>query len=685
MLEAVLKRHFGFDHFRVGQEEAVQSVLDGKDVVVVMPTGSGKSLCFQLPAMELPGVTLVISPLIALMKDQVDSLNRFGLPVTFINSTLHPREMEERLAKVRAGEFKLLYLAPERLKDPRFLKLLDQIDLSMLAVDEAHCVSQWGHDFRPDYLHLHKITRLFPGARVMALTATATGKVRDDIVEHLGLGKQGRAAPEIFVHGFIRPNLHIAVTRCATHEDKLRRVMKVMEDWRFGIIYCSTRKQAERVVVKLAEVGQKVLLYHAGLPDGERERIQNQFITGQADVVVATNAFGMGVDRSDVRFVFHWDIPGSMEAYYQEIGRAGRDEAPAWCELLYNFADVRTQEFFLEGGNPSKETILELLAFYRRRCLKRPLALSADQLKGELRSTNNPMAIRTATWILERADCIQREDEPGSRTQSVLANEKINERKLAEQLMKVEDKAARDRAKLDAILDYANRAECRHKQILRYFGDSTDLGKSCKACDRCTAGKTPLPAIFPEENWVAVQKILSAVARLDGQFGRARIAELLKGSQSKGIFEAGLEHHRCHGLLKDWTLASIVSAVDELLQDGCLAQTGHEFPTLAITDRGKQAMFRKLQPRVEFAAAVPAEADLCLDEDLLKALKSWRMKKCRIAHVKPFHILSNKTLEALAARKPTSENELLAVPGIGPEKLKKYGSDLLRMMKAASY
>jgi ATP-dependent DNA helicase RecQ len=249
--------------------------------------------------------------------------------------------------------------------------------------------------------------------------------------------------------------------------------------------------------------------------------------------------------------------------------------------------------------------------------------------------------------------------------------------------MKAEAKAARDRAKLDAILDYANRAECRHKQILRYFGDPTDLGRSCKACDRCVAGKTPLPEIFPEENWVAVQKILSAVARLDGQFGRARIAELLKGSQTKALHEAALMDHRCHGLLKEWTLASIVSAIDELLQDGCLTQTGREFPTLTITARGKQAIFRKVQPRVAFAAAVPAAENMEMDEDLLKALKSWRMKRCRIAHVKPFHILSNKTLEALAARKPTSESELLAVPGIGPGKMEKYGKDLLRMMKAA--
>ncbi|WFB36018.1 RecQ family ATP-dependent DNA helicase [Kiritimatiellota bacterium B12222] len=684
MLEPLLKRHFGFDHFRQGQEEAIQAVLDGRDVVVVMPTGSGKSVCFQLPAMELPGVTLVISPLIALMKDQVDSLTRFGLPVTFINSTLHPREMEERLSRVKAGEIKLLYLAPERLKDPRFLKLLDEIELSMLAVDEAHCVSQWGHDFRPDYLHLHKITRKFPEARVMALTATATGRVRDDIVEHLGLGKQGRAAPEIFVHGFIRPNLHIAVTRCATHDDKLRRVLDVMDKWRFGIIYCSTRKQAERVVVKLKAKQVDVVLYHAGLSDREREKIQNQFILGKADVVVATNAFGMGVDRSDVRFVLHWDIPGSMEAYYQEIGRAGRDEAPSWCELLYNFADVRTQEFFLEGGNPSKETILELLGFYRRRCMRSPLALPADVIKEELVSTNNPMAIRTATWILERAECVQREEEPGSRTQAVLAYEKINDRKLAEQVLKAEAKAARDRQKLDAILEYSNQPRCRHAQILAYFGDPTDLGDSCKACDRCVMGAVKVPEVFPEETWVAVQKILSAVARLDGQYGRARIAELLKGSQSKGIKEAHLETHRCHGLLKEWTLASIVSAIDELLQDGCLAQTGREYPTLEITPRGKEAMFRKVQPRVEFVAAA-AEADVGVDEDLLKALKSWRMKRCRIAHVKPFHILSNKTLEALAARKPTSEKELSAIPGIGPAKLEKFGPEILKMMKAATY
>jgi ATP-dependent DNA helicase RecQ len=681
MVQTALKKHFGYDRFREGQEDAVRAVLGGKDVVVVMPTGSGKSLCFQLPALEMSGVTLVISPLISLMKDQVDSLNRIGAPVTFVNSTLHPREMEERLEGVVQGKFKLLYLAPERLRDPRFSAFLKRIEVSMLAVDEAHCVSQWGHDFRPDYLSIGRIAKAFPNARVMALTATATGKVREDIVQHLGLGQEPRSNPEVFVHGFRRPNLRIGVARCSTHDDKLNRVLKAITDWKVGIIYCSTRKQAERVVKKLKENGHDVPLYHGGLPDKQRERIQNIFMHHKKDVVVATNAFGMGVDRSDVRFVIHWDIPGSMEAYYQEIGRAGRDGSRAWCELLYNFADVRTQEFFLEGSNPTKETILELLTLYRRRCMKRPLARSADEWKDELNSTNNSMAVRTATWILERAGCVQRDEDPGSRSTAVMAMEKVNERGLAQEILKAQSKASRDRAKLDAILDYANRRECRHKQILRYFGDDTPVVVPCEACDTCSKGAEEIPELFPEETWVAVQKILSTVARMDGQFGRARIGEVLKGSKTKALHEAGLIDHRCYGLLKDWTLASIVSALDELLEDGCLEQRGREYPTLGITQRGKEAMWRKVQPRVQFLAAGPSIDESEPDEDVLKALKSWRMRHCRIGKMKPFHILSNKTLEAIALQKPTTLEALSAVPGIGPAKLEKYGEELIRMMK----
>lgn len=680
-LEA-LRTHFGFTAFREGQEEAIQAILEGRDVVVVMPTGSGKSICFQLPALELPGITLVISPLISLMKDQVDGLQRRNLPVTFLNSSLHPREMEERMNGLARGEFKLVYVAPERLKDSRFTRLLSTIRLSMLAVDEAHCVSQWGHDFRPDYLQLGRISRQFPDARVMALTATATGKVREDIVEHLGLGKHGRPPPEVYVHGFARPNLHIAVQRCATHAEKFDRVRTALDELGTGIIYCSTRKQVERVVRKLEQAGRSVPGYHGGLADTEREHIQNRFMTGRDPVVVATNAFGMGVDRSDVRFVLHWDIPGSMEAYYQEIGRAGRDGLPSRCELLYNYADVRTQEFFLEGSNPSRETILELLGLYRRKCSRRPLALPAEEWKDLLDSTNNPMAVRTATWILERAGCVQREEDPGSRSTAVLAMESFVPETLAAEIQRAEEKAARDRSKLDALLDYVNRRECRHGQILRYFGEQSAEPQVCSHCDVCVSDSTGPRSAYTEQEWVVLQKILSAVGRLNGQFGRARIAELLKGSNTKGLRDARLLDHRCHGLLQDWTLPALMSALDALLGDGCLKTEGNDYPTLALTERGRTALRRECQPEVDLRKQSSAP-DACAepDDELLERLKGWRRRIARIRHRKPYQILHNRTLEALASRVPESESELATIPGIGPAKLEQYGQELMEILR----
>jgi len=685
MSHTPLQNHFGFTSFREGQEEAVDSVMSGQDVVVVMPTGSGKSLCFQLPALEFPGITLVISPLISLMKDQVDGLVRRNLPVTFLNSSLHPREMEERMIDIAQGQYKLVYVAPERIRDSRFNRLLDTVDLSMLAVDEAHCVSQWGHDFRPDYLQLKKISQRFPEARVMALTATATGKVREDIVTHLGLGKHGRSAPEVYVHGFARPNLHISVRRCATHDEKMKRVHHAIEQYGTGIIYCSTRKQVERVIKKLKSSGAKATGYHGGLPDSERTRIQTRFMNGSDPIVVATNAFGMGVDRADVRFVIHWDIPGSMEAYYQEIGRAGRDGQPSTCELLYNYADVRTQEFFLEGSNPKKETILELLSLYRRKCSKRPLALPADAWKEHLNSTNNPMAIRTATWILERAGCVQREEDPSSRSTAVLAHETFDPERLAKEIQRAESKAARDRSKLDALLGYVNQHRCRHQQILAYFGDPAEKEFECKQCDICAPEAKTTHVTYSEADWIALQKILSAVGRLNGQFGRARIAELLKGSNTKGIRDARLLDHRCHGLLKEWTLPRLMKALDALLGDGCLQTDSLEYPTLSLTARGKKALKRELQPEVSLHASAPVTgSDVETDHDLLEALKKWRIRTAMITKRKPYQILHNKTLEAIASRLPQDTQSLSSISGIGPAKLERYGDEILKIVLSHS-
>ncbi|PTL77715.1 ATP-dependent DNA helicase RecQ [Vitiosangium sp. GDMCC 1.1324] len=351
-----LVRHFGLTEFRPGQAQVISSVLSGRNTVVVMPTGAGKSLCYQLPALLLPGVTLVISPLIALMKDQVEQLAGRGIPVTFINSSLSDLERADRIRRMRAGEFKLVYVAPERFRSPSFLDALTQVGVDLLAVDEAHCISQWGHDFRPDYAQLGQVRKRLRPPRTVALTATATPEVRDDIVRSL-LMKD----PQVFTEGFDRPNLFLEVFDVGGDEDKRRACAGLSSlGGGSGIIYCSTRKSAENTHSALCERGVNAILYHAGMDDDARRRAQDEFMSAKEAVAVATNAFGMGIDKPDIRFVAHANIPKAVEAYYQEIGRAGRDRGPAFAALLFNHADVYTQERLIESNHPSEAVLSDM-------------------------------------------------------------------------------------------------------------------------------------------------------------------------------------------------------------------------------------------------------------------------------------------------------------------------------------
>ena len=342
-IESLLKQYFGYSSFRPGQHEVIQTLLDGRDCLAIMPTGAGKSICFQLPALMMPGVTLVISPLISLMKDQVDSLVNQEIPATYINSQCTFEEVKARFAAIRAGRIKLVYISPERLENQFFTAFMQTLPISMFIIDEAHCVSQWGHDFRPSYCTVRDWIAALPQRPVVgAFTATATEKVKHDMMSLLGLQKE-----RIFIGGFDRPNLYFRVVHAkAKMEFTLSYIAKHKED--SGIIYAATRKEVDRICDELNRRGIKAGRYHAGLSDEMRRSMQEAFTYDKIQVIVATNAFGMGIDKSNVRYVIHYQMPKNIESYYQEAGRAGRDGAPGDCILLFNRQDIMIQKFLIE-------------------------------------------------------------------------------------------------------------------------------------------------------------------------------------------------------------------------------------------------------------------------------------------------------------------------------------------------
>jgi ATP-dependent DNA helicase RecQ len=394
---AVLHDRFGYPAFRAGQAQAVASVLAGKETVVILPTGGGKSLCYQVPALILPGLTLVVSPLISLMKDQVDALERRGIAAAFINSSLGAGQVSDRLARARAGELKLLYVAPERFAAGATLDRLRESNVSLFAVDEAHCISEWGHDFRPSYLRLAEVRAALGNPTIVALTATATPHVREDIVRQLNLGR-----PKTIVTGFDRTNLTYYVRSCRTDADKDRTLVEELRA-RSGvaIVYASTRKAVERIAAMLSRHRIPALPYHAGLDDDHRREVQDAFMQERARVIVATNAFGMGIDKPNVRLVVHHAMPGTLEAYYQEAGRAGRDGEGAECVLLHAFGDRFTHEYFIKTAHARREVVERLYELVRRGG-PRVAALDAPALAKKLGDKTSARDVEAALRLLER-------------------------------------------------------------------------------------------------------------------------------------------------------------------------------------------------------------------------------------------------------------------------------------------
>jgi ATP-dependent DNA helicase RecQ len=607
-LDRALTR-FGLRAFRHGQRDVIEAVLAGRATIAVLPTGAGKSLCYQLPAVALGGLTVVVSPLISLMKDQVDSLVERGIPATYINSAVDPGERDARLQRAIRGEVRLLYVAPERFRVPHFVGELGRAALTLLAIDEAHCISEWGHDFRPDYARLGEVVQRLTPRRLVALTATATPDVREEIRAQLGLRD-----PAVFVRGFDRPNLQFTVEPVGGDADKLPRCVALLreEAARPALIYTATRKKAESVAEKLRGHRFKARAYHAGLDDEERGAVQDAWMGGALDVVVATNAFGMGVDKSDVRLVIHHDLPGSAEAYWQEAGRAGRDGDPARCVLFFNHADVRLREFLIQsaGDNGPK---------------------SPARQESELR-------------------------------------------------------------RLRAMMAYAYAPGCRRAFLLGYFGDPA-AGESCAGCDNCASRRSAQPLADDEQ--LLVRKVLATVARLDGRFGRNRIALVLEGSTSREVLDANLERLGTYGVLRGRSHTFVLDLLGSLEAAGLIASTRDEYPTLRITREGREVMHDRERARLTLPAertnrrkkrassasrATRAESIGDVDEQVFERLRGARAQLAAEARLPAYCIAHDRTLAELARRQPRTMLELADVPGFGAAKLAKYGERLLRAL-----
>ncbi len=631
---ALLKAHWGFVAFRPGQRDIVESIVRGEPVLAVMPTGAGKSLCYQLPALLLPGLTIVVSPLIALMKDQVDALNARGIPAGCLNSTMSWEAQRETLEAARDGRLKLLYLAPERFRFPGAMAALQRLPVSLLAIDEAHCISQWGHDFRPDYQNIREAWLQLGQPRIAAFTATATPEVRRDILASLGLSSRvgdGLTPARVTITGFLRENLHLSVVPIAKMADKLTWARDLL---RAGIaaggaaiVYCATRRHCDDVFGKLHGLGFRTCLYHGGLGDAERAAAQERFQAEDGIVMVATNAFGMGVDKPDVRLVIHWDLPGTVDAYYQEAGRAGRDGRRAHAVLLFTQADMRTHEYFIRVGGES---------------------LPPD---------------RYLAW------------------------------------------AEAERHKLKAMVRFAWHEGCRHRALLRYFGEGA---RGCEpdapdgpACDNCkdslglpglrrprhkgdgpNAAPGPRPRALSPEERVIVQKVLSGVARGNGRVGERELARLLVGQAVPELARDPITASRSAGILSAMSEGSVLAVLRALADAGCwkgrnpsLTPLGVEVMwaraeiALAIgpfgesSAHGRRGTTAREKARRGAVAEAPPDAET---EARLRALKARRLEAAKERGVPAFVVASNKLLLQMATLSANDDREVwLDLHGIG--------------------
>jgi ATP-dependent DNA helicase RecQ len=593
-----LKRYFGYDQFRPLQADIIRAIFSGKDALVLMPTGGGKSVCFQIPAVTLPGTCIVVSPLISLMKDQVEGLRANGIAAAFINSAIDSREQLRVEESFYAGQLDLLYVSPEKLVSGNFVSILKRGKINLFAIDEAHCISAWGHDFRPEYTQMGMLKQHFPKVPVVALTATADKLTRKDIVDQLKLEE-----PEIFIASFDRPNLSLEVRpgqqRLQQIEDFVRKHPK-----QAGIIYTLSRKATEDIADKLKQKGFKAEAYHAGLSPDRRSKIQDHFINDNLHIICATVAFGMGIDKSNVRWVIHYNLPKNLEGYYQEIGRAGRDGAKADTLLFYSFADVSMLRDIIQNGENAAQNEIQLV-------------------------------------------------------------------------------------KLERMQQYAESLACRRRILLAYF--SENLSENCGNCDIC---RNPPQSI---DGTVIAQKALSAVYRLNEQVPMGMLIDVLRGSGRREIKQLGYDTIKTYGAGRDFSQWDWQHYLMQLINLGYLEVAYDAANVLRLTSASQDVLFKNLsvelikptsykerQEQEQANAKTKAPTQLKkerLRDELFEHLRQIRKEIAQKEGIPPYLIFSDATLEEMAFSKPQTEDDMLAVSGVGEKKLVQFGYRFIKAIR----
>lgn len=675
---SALQSHFGYPAFRPGQENAVLSVLSGRDTLVILPTGGGKSLCFQVPALILPGLTVVVSPLISLMKDQVDALRARGLPAAFINSTLSGNEVADRMARAQSGELKMLYVAPERFDAGSTAERLRAIGVSLLAVDEAHCISEWGHDFRPSYLRVGRVRELLGSPPTIALTATATPEVRNDIARQLSL-----RAPKVIITGFDRKNLHYHVVPVRSDSDKDDSLAESLRKYQgLAIVYASTRKAVERIAADLSRAGLPAEAYHAGLDDVRRHEVQDAFMRGQVRAIVATNAFGMGIDKANVRLVVHYAMPGTLEAYYQEAGRAGRDGQHSDCVLLHAFQDRFTHEYFIKGAYPSRATVEAVYTALKRFAdTTGSVAATVNEIAVEIGGAESEREIESALRVLTTA--------------GVVKNEPASSSRFFVRLLATPDRIKRD---LSGAADAAERDLLRC--LWRAVGAAIYTGAVIDPMGLPPGfggppGVSAMLQTLQNRQFVMwertggglrltdVSAALSAIKVDWSSLERRRRADLAK-------LDAVQRYAYATGCRRGFVLRYFGDPAAKNTCEGCDNCLGTHKKRDAASGRTKVPKLGKLPNPKRQRSGTPAESSEAQpalsgrDVLLLATLKELRGTIAREDKVPAYVVFADRTLTDLAASRPGTLMAMQTVRGIGPAKLEKYGARFLAEIQRAA-